>query len=181
MMSDTKDRIESVKRLAEFEVSAAVESRGKLIDEHHSAFRWVVASLFALNGGAILSILNKDELGIITILPAFWVFFAGILSTFFTVILAQISDRMMIARLHQWGLYWTSVGSTGVRDEAREVSIEDGISKAESWGQKARIFAAFAMIWFVFGVLTSIVLDQKSRIAEIEAELKSVEAQQVTR
>ncbi len=174
-MTSDKIRLDAIRSLADFEASAAVESRSKLIDEHHSAFRWIIASLFALNGGAILSIFGKGELGVDPTFPAFWVFFGGIIATFITVITAQISDRLMIARMHGWGLYWKTVGVMGERDEERESQIRQGIATAERWGRFARLMAVFAMIWFVFGMLTTAVLKQKSEIERIQAELERIE------
>ncbi len=163
--------LEAARSLAEFEASSAVESRSKLIDEHNSAFRWMVASLFALNGGAILSMFGRGSFGFDPIFPAFWIFFGGIVSTFFTVIVAQMSDRLMIARMHQWGLYWTTVRVTGRRDPENEGHIRLGIATAERWGRRSRYLAIFAMVWFVLGVLGAVVLRQKSEISRIETEM----------
>lgn len=47
-MEPEKDSpIEITRRLGDFEVSAPIESRSILIDEHNAAFRWMAASLFA--------------------------------------------------------------------------------------------------------------------------------------
>jgi len=168
---DQAKREEAVSRLAAFEAAAAVESRAKLIDEHTAAFRWMIASLFALNGGAILTIFGTERIGVQPILPALWVFFAGIIATFVAVLFAQLSDRSMIAQMHSWGLYWTTVGSTKARDESHEESIKLGIRKAERLGRWGRVQAIFAMVFFVLGVLTAVVLEQKSELAKLEAGL----------
>ena len=180
-MTPDETRSDAIEALADFEAAAAVESRSKLIDEHHSAFRWIIASLFALNGGAILTIFGKEELGIGSTFLAFWVFFGGIVATFLTVITAQISDRLMIARMHGWGLYWTVVRVTGVRDEEQESQIKAGISSAERWGRFARLLAVFAMIWFVFGVLTAAVSKQKFEIERLQAKLDQLEVRPPSR
>ena len=174
-MTSDEMRLHAIEALADFEAEAAVESRSKLIDQHHSAFRWIIASLFALNGGAILSIFGKGELGIGSTYLAFWVFFGGIVATFLTVVTAQISDRLMIARMHGWGLYWKVVGVTGIRDEEQESQIKAGISSAEKWGRFARLLALFAMIWFVLGVLTAAVSKQKSEIERLQTRLDQLE------
>ena len=174
-MSADEAKLEAVRSLAEFEASSAVESRSKLIDEHHSAFRWMVASLFALNGGAILSIFGRDEFGLEPIFPALWIFFGGIVSTFLTVIVAQMSDRLMIARMHQWGLYWTTVRATGNRDVENEGQIRQGIVAAEKWGRRSRYLAIFAMVWFILGVLGSAVLKQQSEVERLGEKLGGVD------
>ena len=175
-MSGADVNLEAVRSLAEFEATSAIESRSKLIDEHHSAFRWMIASLFALNGGAILSIFGRDKFGLEAIFPAFWIFFGGIVSSFATVIVAQMSDRLMIARMHQWGLYWTTVRVTGIRDTDNEGQIKQGIATADKWGQRSRYLAIFAMVWFVLGVLGTAVLKQKSEIELLGEKLGQLEA-----
>ena len=176
MRSKEDKELDAMRRLAAFEVTAAEESRAKLIDEHSAAFRWMIASLFALNGGAVLTIFGSENLGVQPTLPAFWVFFAGIVATFIAVLFGQLSDRGMIAQMHKWGLYWTTVGSFNERDETQENSIKQHIQNAERWGRWARIQAIFAMIFFVLGVLTAVVLQQKSEIARLESALDRNEA-----
>ena len=180
-MTSDKSKMDAIKTLADFEAAAAVESRSKLIDEHHSAFRWIIASLFALNGGAILSIFGKMGFGADPTFLAFWVFFGGIISTFLTVVTAQISDRLMIARMHGWGLYWKIVGATGVRNEEQESEIKAGISMAEKWGRFARLLAVFSMIWFVLGVVTVAVSKQKSEIERLQAKFDQLEVRPLNR
>jgi hypothetical protein len=169
-------RLDAMRRLAAFEVTAAEESRAKLIDEHSAAFRWMIASLFALNGGAVLTIFGSEKLGVQPTLPAFWVFFAGIVATFLAVLFGQLSDRAMIAQMHKWGLYWTTVGALDERDDSQESSIKKHIQNAEGWGRWARIQAIFAMIFFVLGVLTAVVLQQESEIARLESAMDQSEA-----
>jgi hypothetical protein len=171
VLSGAETKLDAVRNLARFEASAAVESRSKLIDEHNAAFRWIVASLFALNGGAILSIFGKGGIGINSSLAAFWVFLAGIIAIFLTVIFAQISDRLMIAQLHRWGLYWTTVCITGARDENDEKQIKGEIANAESYGLTSRRFAFVAMLLFILGVLTTIALEQRADVDQIEARI----------
>lgn len=163
-------KLKTVQSLAEFETASAIESRSKLIDEHNAAFRWMVASLFALNGGAIFSMLSGDRFGLAPATPAFWMFFGGIVSTFMTVILAQISDRLMIAQMHQWGLYWTMVRDTGTRDPQTEIEIKERIKRAEVLGRRSRYLAIFAMIWFMTGAFGAAVLKQKSEIERLKTE-----------
>lgn len=171
MKPEALEQQQIVKRLAAFEITASIESRSKMIDEHGSAFRWMVASLFALNGGSILSIFGSDGFGAPYLFLSFWVFFAGIIFTFATVIMAQISDRKMIAQLHSWGLYWTRVSCTGVTDLQHEKEIKDKISDAENFGRQARVLGFFAMMAFVVGVLTAAVFQQKFELEKLQIEV----------
>lgn len=165
------------RRLAEFEAAAATELRSKLIDEQSSAFRWIVASLFALNGGAILALVGKAEFGLSPNLSAFWAFFIGILSTFLSVILAQISDRLRIEILFRSGQYWTKVAVAGVGDDVEENAIKKILARADRLGQRSRLIALFAMGFFVLGVLNAFVLKQGEAVAKLESSSDKLNAE----
>jgi hypothetical protein len=160
-----------IREIARYEVQAATEARSKLTDEHSAAFRWMIASLFALNGGAILAIMGSDRFGLNPNLPAFWVFFAGIVATFLAVIFSQVSDRGMIAHKHSWGLYWITVEFAGERDEALETKLKASEKLARRMAFAGRLQAIFAMLFFVLGAITAVVMEQKQEIDRLEARI----------
>jgi hypothetical protein len=142
-----------IRRLAEYEAAAAAEIRSKSMDEHNAAFRWLIASLFALNGGAILALLGSDHLTGAAILRSAPSFFLGVILTFAMVMLAQLSDRKMIQHIHSWGLYWSTVTASLLRDENQENQIKSAIEMAELTGRKARVCGLLSMACFVVGCI----------------------------
>jgi len=176
-MGEVEDkRILAMRRLAVFEASSAEQTKGKLIDDHSAAFRWMIASLFALNGGAILAIFGKGDIIDQPNFASFWIFFGGVVNTFLAAFFGQLSDRAMIAEMHRWGLYWTNVGSIDERDEVNEAAIKQSINRAERSGRVGRIHTIFAMIFFVFGVLTAVVLEQEAELVKLEHAMDRREA-----
>ena len=143
----------ALKAMADFESRVAFDSRSKAIDEHNAAFRWLLASLFALNGGAAIALFGKDKLFGAIFVEAAGVFLIGVICCFLMAILGQISDRKMIAMLHAWGLYWIGVSASGVRLEGEELRIRAGIEVAEQAGRNARVAGIFSMSSFVAGCL----------------------------
>lgn len=168
---------EASRRLAEFELAAATELRSKLIDEQGSSFRWIVASLFALNGGAILALVGKGEFELTANLSAFWTFFAGIISTFLSVILAQISDRLKIEILFRSGQFWTKVAVAGVGDDVEENAIKKVLARADRLGHRSRLIALFAMGFFALGVLNAFVLNQGEAVTNLESSTEKLNAE----
>jgi len=164
-----------VRKSAEYQAALATESHLRLIDEHKAAFRWIVASLFALNGGAILSILSRSGTSLVYAMPSFGAFFAGIVTTFVCVVFAQISDKMMIGQMHRSGLYWTSVSVIGERDPESETQISRGVKSSELVGKFSRFLAIFAMIFFLLGALSLAVIQQKIKIEQLQTQLKAID------
>jgi len=163
------------REIAGYETQVAIEARSKLKDEYSAAFRWMVASLFALNGGAILSIISSDSFGLHPNLSAFWVFFGGIVTTFLAVIFSQWSDRVMMAHKHRWGRYWITVSVAGERDEGVEAELKASERVADRVALAGRWQAVLAMLFFVSGVLTAVVSRQEQEIARLEAHIEAQE------
>ena len=139
--------------LSLYEAKSAADVRLKTIDEHNSAFRWLLGSLFALNGGAAIALIGNQKISNSAILQAEVAFLAGILMCFTMAILGQLSDRGMIVKSHEWGLYWTTVSVTLQRNADQEAEITAAIVKAEMTGRKARLAGVAAMLCFVVGCI----------------------------
>jgi hypothetical protein len=144
---------ETVVELAKFTATLAQVSHEKNIDQHNATGRWLLASLFALNGGAILASINSSIIDKSTVLWSAPVFFVGILLAFVMAIMTQRSDRGMIAALSVWGLYWTQVASTKTRDDEQEKKIQRDIDVADRIGRKGRISGLISMFCFTVGCL----------------------------
>jgi hypothetical protein len=139
--------------LCEFEAKSACDVKLKTIDEHNAAFRWLLGSLFALNGGAAISLMGSKIVTVQVIFEAEKAFLSGVLSCFVMAILGQISDRKMIAKMHAWGLYWTKVSVTLEQDPEEEVQIRNAIAEAERTGRHARMAGIVSMASFLVGCI----------------------------
>ena len=139
--------------LAQYEANSAKDVRLKTIDEHNAAFRWLVGSLFALNGGAAIALFSKREITGSVLIYAESAFLVGIVLCFVTAILGQLSDRRMIIKSHEWGLYWTTVSVTNERVEHQEEGIRAGILEAEQIGRRGRLAGIFSMGCFLVGCI----------------------------
>ena len=140
-----------VRSAAEFECAAAAESRSKTIDEHNAAFRWLLASLFGLNGAVMAALISSDRLSASELTRAAPWFLAGIIFTFGMAIFGQLSDRRFISLTHRWGLYWSEVKVTCSQDPSREESIKWNMEAAERLGRRGRVCGLISMLMFVVG------------------------------
>lgn len=52
---------EDVRSIARLELSAASDLRNRLMDEHAASFRWLIATLFAANGGALIALVGLED------------------------------------------------------------------------------------------------------------------------
>lgn len=146
-----------LRQLAKFEVASATESRLKLIEEHGAAFRWLVASLFAVNGAGILALISNEGIDPSSVRAALFLFFLGLVAAFGTAFVAQQSDRKMISQIHRWGLHWAVVEVTCALDPTGEAEIKEGIAAAEATGRKARLIGWLSMVAFFSGAIVAAV------------------------
>ncbi len=112
-------QMDVVRRLAAFELERTSDSRRALIEEHSAAFRWLIASLLAVNGGAVLStkelIINGND----TALFAAGSFVMGVLSALLAGWLSQKANRSLLKPLAESSSFWIEVIETGDLNERR--------------------------------------------------------------
>lgn len=138
---------------AKYSAELAKVSHQKSIDEHNAAFRWLLASLFALNGGAIVAIINSSNAPKSLVHWPASLFFAGILAAFWMAIMAQNSDRRMIAAMAMWGAYWTEVSVTCEINPDRESEISRLVALGERFGRRGRQSGIISMALFGMGCI----------------------------
>ena len=142
---------DSAKRaLAEFEVRSAEQARQRLQEQHDAGARWLLASLFAINAGAIIALIGSELIDSDTAVGPLILYFAAVLCSFAMGVAVQISDRRMVAAVHSWGQLWTVFLETDVVDEDANREARRKISSAEKVGRRGRTFGLMSMsLWIV--------------------------------
>ncbi|MFM5931728.1 MAG: hypothetical protein ACKOPQ_12545 [Novosphingobium sp.] len=119
-----------LKETAREELSALQEYRRLNLEQHSSTFKWLMASLLAINSGGAIAVLNSEAVEMATKIRAGATFSAGI---FFALLVGVISQRAAMKGLppinHLIG-YWLSVVHDGVRDEKIETELARNFSKS---------------------------------------------------
>jgi hypothetical protein len=106
-MNDQLSGIEtSAQEIAEFVLSNTLELQNRLIDEISAAFRWLMASLLAVNGGSALALLSSDSIERCGVIVAGALFtigtFSALLLGFFTLKSAERAIQPISSMVEFW-------------------------------------------------------------------------------
>jgi hypothetical protein len=137
------------------EISFLKEIRASAWDQHTHAYKWLTASLLAINGAACLTILNYSELEIIAKLISLSSFVFGILCALAVAVLGQYSVRKSFLPVQRRIGYWMTVVEDGVRDEEIETKFEAEIKSLTSMSYLTQIIGWMSAIAFLIGVITA--------------------------
>ncbi|HEY0623807.1 hypothetical protein [Sphingomonas sp.] len=139
--------------VARLELQALAEFRQITLEQHTSGYKWLTASLLAVNGGAAAALLSADKIRLTDVRWAFVAFVFGILLSLASARLNQSFAMKALPSLQEMSGYWASVMVTGARDDAREKAL-NGKAKSSmrgAWlGQAAGWASALS---FVVGVV----------------------------
>jgi hypothetical protein len=136
-------------RFAEEKLRRTSEARLILIEEHSAAFKWLVASFLAVNGGGLLALgdlkidlAQKQLAG-----SAFWF---GIVCALGIAWQSQVIGRKAINKLSESELLWLSAIETGELDVAEGQRLENEFKAISVW--PARAFGWASLLAFSVGV-----------------------------
>ena len=161
-----KQEIEKSKRaLAEFEIRSAELTRQRLQEQHDAGSRWLIASLFAINGGAIVAILSSEKFDHIELILPLTGYLIGLIASFVMAVALQISDRKMVAAMHGWGQVWTLFLVKCELDQEQELKAKEKITDAEKIGRFGRMTGLISMS--LFSVASTYMIGYFSGIAEV--------------
>lgn len=148
------DLRDNVYRRAQYQLAALAESRSKLIDEHSAAFRWLIASLLAVNGGSALALFGNQQIGY---LDKFWAgtyFSIGILLALVCAYFSQGAARRMFAPIGALASFWINVESAADFDEEHYKLLLKDVDTAAAGSLRTRIAGWLSAIAFCAGVLS---------------------------
>lgn len=100
-------------RVAETELASATHSRNVLLEAHQDTYKWLLASLLAINSGGLLALLNIDTLHGHYKLFVALAFYAGIMASLLSSYLSQRASRQLLPPLGEAMGYWISVANDG--------------------------------------------------------------------
>lgn len=148
--------------LAEWNKAAASEEIAnlKLIrqfiwEEHTQSYRWLVASLLALNGGACLALFNTDQVHLEAKVVSCGMLVAGAVCALLIAMLGQRSNQASFTPVQQQIFYWMTVERDGERDEEFEVKLAENLKKGTKIGLVARLAGWLSGVLFVTGVVVA--------------------------
>jgi hypothetical protein len=147
---------ETVRQIAATELAASISAKQVLLEEHSASFRWLMASMLAINGGGLLALNDSAAIGVYWKAAATFSFYVGILAALAIAWLGQIATRRMLVPLAELIGFWSLVSSTSYFDQTDHAAI---IKKVEA-SMKASYFSRWAgwlsVLAFSAGLATSV-------------------------
>lgn len=150
--------------------------RATSLEQHSHSFKWLTASLLALNGGGLLAIAQSEKIGTQNVVVAGASFAVGLA---FALLVAVLGQRAIIASLvplqKQIG-YWMTVCEDGIRSENLEADLALELKKSvrlSRFGQVLGWLSALALFGGVYLAGAGMVASEREK-ASIDASRASV-------
>lgn len=141
-----------VKAVADEQLEALVEYRRVLHEQHAHAFRWLAASILAVNAGAAVSVLSASQVQASTKIEAGVFFCVGIILALSMAFVAQVGIGAALQPLHRQMSYWKNVSTLGTRDHEEETKLAAGLNVANRFNVAGQVIGFLALAFFVMGV-----------------------------
>lgn len=136
-----------------FELERTAEARRTLLEEHSAAFRWLLASLLAVNGGAVLFSKEAIASGDTHALTSGGIFLLGIVAALMAGWLSQRANRGLIEPLAKVTTFWFQVLEADEFDEAEFNKLTNVMEDAMKAGRPTQICGWISALAFVIGAV----------------------------
>lgn len=166
---------EFVKRAAVEVATIVAESRRTVLDEHSHLFRWLTASLLALNGGAAVAMLGSETFDAATKFNSGACFVLGIVFALLVGVGGQRANMRVMPKLNDQLGYWLAVSHDGERVLEREQELDAELKQAQRVGIVARVCGWFSAFAFLFGTVAIGVDLRESPTGKIATEKSVIE------
>ncbi|MGN6621821.1 MAG: hypothetical protein ACTHKR_12265 [Sphingomonas sp.] len=146
-----------IREVAKLELQTVLDLRRVAWEQHSANYKWLNASLLAVNGGAALALLSSSKIQTDLFEFSIAMFVTGILFALLNARLGQFFVGRTIPGLQRMAGYWLHVAIDGARNEGTEDSLN-----AQMKGELRFIWTAQACGWasivaFVSGVILAAV------------------------
>ena len=147
--------IESIlnREVARLEAETITQVRQVILEQHSSSFKWLNASLLAINGGGCVAVLSIQNLQNQDKAYACFAFILGILAALLSARVGQsIAIRGLVPLQRKLG-YWTRVSLTGERDVELEDDLQEESKAAIRWAWIGQASGWLSVLAFVLAAL----------------------------
>jgi hypothetical protein len=129
------------------------EARQLMLQEHAHSFRWLIASLLAINGGAAIAVLSNIELHVATKAWSGGFFAAGIFAALLIGVISQRASQRVLTPLSNVTGYWLRIAHGDERDEEAEAGFAEQLKPALRLGVMGQILGWMSALLFGAGVV----------------------------
>ncbi|MEP0391033.1 MAG: hypothetical protein ABJ205_11705 [Erythrobacter sp.] len=150
----------------------ALRSRDYLTEQFASLARWLIASLLAVNSGALIAVLNSDALSLSGKQVGGGVLAAALCAVLISAYANMRSAKALMPKMTMQQDYWAGVALTGERDEVEEANFSIDWDKDGPWEVAADWLAWISFVLFVSGlVVCGFALEDKDSPAGQSVEI----------
>lgn len=131
-MENLDDDRAFVRQISQLNLQNIFESRARCLDENSATFRWILASLLTINGGACVALLSSDHIEVAGKIISGRYFCGGILFAFLLAYMTSLSSASVIKPLMNLGDFWIEAFKSGEVDA-------DGVQQLEKLQTSVRM------------------------------------------
>ncbi|GGB88112.1 hypothetical protein GCM10011494_03020 [Novosphingobium endophyticum] len=102
-----------IRRVAEVEFSNSLALQARLLDENGATFRWLLASLLAVNGGSAVAILTAEKISGKAMILGGGAFSIGVFFALLLAFFTMKSTERMVAPLGTLSGFWLAAIESG--------------------------------------------------------------------
>lgn len=129
--------------------AVAVQAYGELA----STYRWLLATLVSINGGAIVAVLSaNDAFTNEAIVQSCAIFAAGIVAAVLTALWSALGSEAAFALVGETLGYWSLVRLDGIRNKSDEVKIDIKVAKNRKAIRRRVALGLSSLLAFVVGI-----------------------------
>lgn len=117
-MANSDESPNFIRQVAQLNLHNVFESRTRLLDENSATFRWILASLLTINGGAVVALLSSDHIEVTGKIVSGRYFCGGIFFAFFLAYMTSLSSVAALTPLMKLADFWIDALKVGELDES---------------------------------------------------------------
>lgn len=106
-----------LRAMARHSAETSADGRKRILEEHSAAYRWLMASFLAVNGGGLIFLKDAKLESPTWLLASAIAFYVGIVGAFAIAWLGQRAARAAVEPMTELEVFWTMVSQTGIFDE----------------------------------------------------------------
>ena len=142
-----------VRLVARAEVQVLDEIRAATLEQHTEMFKWLIASLLAINGAAAVAMINAHEISAVHRVWAGACFIVGIFFAMVVAVVAQALSAKYLNPLQKLKGYWLTAEIDGTRDESLEENLQGELLRSIRLGWIAPTLGWISGIFFALGLI----------------------------
>ena len=141
-----------VRQAAKAEIQTLDEFRVATLAQHTEMFKWITASLLAINGAAAVAMIGADAINAVHKICAGANFVVGVFLAINIGVAAQLVSARGLKPLQELKGYWIAVEIDGERIEDLENTLHDNLRKSMRWSWIVPALGWVSGIFFAVGL-----------------------------